>query len=83
MGRAETELDIIKFIRLQKLIRSLHNHLFTNVERYLLRNQICFVINSEEDDLTNSEGDQMQFSAEQLQNATNTPYFERFLLGAL
>ena len=47
MDQADKELDIVKYIRLQKLTRSLHEHLFTDIERYLLRNQQCFVINSD------------------------------------
>ena len=82
VSQAEEELDIVKYIRLQKMIRSLHRHLFTDLERYLLRNQQCFVINSKKDDSDSSIDDCTYFNTEQLENAANSAYFGRFLLGA-
>ena len=71
----------MNYIRLQKLVRTLHKHLYTDLERYLLRNQQCFVINQKKNNSSSSDSD--VFANDQIRNIQNSPYFEKFLHGAL
>ena len=41
----QKELDILHFIKLQKVTQSLQKMLYTKAERYLLRNNKCFLVN--------------------------------------
>ena len=55
VNRIDKELDIVDYIKLQKIVRILSRHLFTDVERYLIRNQQSFVINSDCNGKSSSE----------------------------
>ena len=46
INRTSKELDIVNYFKFQKILRMVHKHIFTDLERYLLASQRCFVIDS-------------------------------------
>ena len=66
--RIEKELDIVNFVKLQKFVRITNRFLLSDIERYLLRNQQCFVINSENS--TSRDESEDDFTTEQIKNAS-------------
>ena len=75
-------MDIVKFIRMQKLFRIIVKNLFTPIERHLLRNQQCFVVDSEDVELSHESEDD-KLTHEHNIHANSSPYFVKFLEGAL
>ena len=54
MERTLKELEVDRFIRTQKKVRVALNVLFTKLERLLIRNQKCFVLNSDKVNMNSS-----------------------------
>ena len=73
----EKELDIVHFIKLQKITQSLHKMLYTDFERFLLANNTCFV-RCKGHDVTDEER-----SYNPMQQQLRSKHFDRFFKGAL
>ena len=62
IDRAMKELDVERFIKTQMKVRMTFNVLFTKLEKLLLQNQQCFVLNSEK--IKQDSSDQSSFDIE-------------------
>ena len=59
LEQALKELDVDKFIRMQKSLNLALKTIFTRLERFLLKNQQAFVLNSESNNQDSSESDRL------------------------
>ena len=58
--RADHELEISHFIKYQKFMRTMMRTLFSDIERFLIRNQYNTILDSsEENDVVSSSGSEV------------------------
>ena len=81
INRAYKELEIDSFILKQMQLRVAFKALFTNIERFLIRNNQVFVLNPDtpKSRLDSSSSEDVDFD----HYSSNSPHFATFLRGAL
>ena len=55
--RVDASLDIVEFIRGQMMLSTMQKTLFNHLERYMIKNQKKFVLQSRPDDSSSSDND--------------------------
>jgi len=77
--RIDDQLDVVEFIRGQMMLSTMHKTLFNHLERYMIKNQKKFVLQSREDESESSDTDLDE--GKLMEKIEQSPYYFKLLKG--